>query len=360
MVTHTTDIAIVGGGLSGLTTAYRLAEANLDFQLLEAGATLGGRIQSIRDKQDNSVLADLGPTWVWPQFQPSIGRWIDKLGLQLHAQYEDGLGVYEDGSDNPAQHVPFPGQQGIARISGGPQALVDRLAESMPPDSIHLNSPVKNIVKNDGDYTLTLASKPSEQIVAKRIVIAAPLRIAIQIEGLAELLPENTARFIKSVPTWMAVHAKVSVVYDRPFWREAGFSGRVASRLGPLVEMHDISGETGTPAALFGFCGVPAHLRDQVDLEAGVLSQLKRCFGEKASNPIAMEIKDWAEEAYICSDADREGMMSHPQRLPDMVRDGYQDNSLFLGVSETANADPGLIAGALDAGERVAHQLMGA
>jgi len=358
MTLHTTDIAIIGGGLSGLTTAFLLAEADMEYCLLEAGPSPGGRIQSIRDPKSGTVLADLGPTWVWPQFQPPIMRWVEKLGLCLHAQYEDGLGIYEDGSKLAPQRLAFPGQQGIARVSGGPQEFVDRLSEKLKEGSLRLNSAVTQISRDHEQYHLTLNNDPHAIIRAKRVVVACPLRIAAKIEGLAQLVPDQTSHILRSTPTWMAVHAKVAIVYDRAFWREDGLSGRVASQAGPLVEMHDISGENGTPAALFGFCGIPPHQREPGLLRTQVLDQLVRCFGEKAGKPITLEIKDWATQKHICTDADLSGAMSHPERLPSLIRDGYQNGTLFFSTSETSGLDPGLISGALEAGEDVALRLI--
>lgn len=350
------DIAIVGGGLSGLALGYQLRKTKQNFLIFEASDRLGGRIHSIRS-DSGTVLADLGPTWVWPQFQPSVLEWVSELGLNLHAQYETGLGVYEDGSGGPVQKLNFPGQQGIKRISGGPQAIIDCLAEAIPVDNIKTASPISRISRDDDTYRLDVCNGNGRKILAKRIVLACPLRIAGAIDGVRSLLPSDIAAFIASVPTWMATHAKASIVYDAPFWRDEGLSGRVASRVGPLVEMHDISGENGSPAALFGFCGIPALKREQIDLEAAILDQLRRCLGERGGKPVQFEIMDWAKQPFICSPADLSGDLSHPQRLPDAIRFGFQDETLFLGVSETAEHDPGLIAGALDTSKRVASQL---
>ena len=348
----------MGAGLSGLATAYGLSKHGVDVLVLEASKTYGGRIQSIRDAQTNSVLADLGPTWVWPEFQPIIGEWIDNLGLELHPQFDDGLGVYEPGPDMQLQRLAFPKQHGIERIVGGPQALVDCLAERLGPEALQFDNPVCKITRSKGLYRIETNLQNGIVYSAKRIVLASPLRMSASIEDISSLLPEDVLNEIQSSPTWMASHAKISIVYDTPFWREAGLSGRVASRVGPMVEVHDISGHNRVPAALFGFSGVPAEIRPQIDLKSAVVEQLVRCFGEKAASPIAMEIKDWAREKFICSEADLNGEMSHPKILPECIRQPYQSNSLYFGVSETASSDPGLIAGALSAAERVLSQLL--
>jgi protoporphyrinogen/coproporphyrinogen III oxidase len=53
-----TDVAIIGGGIAGLTAAYRLAQAGVDFQLVESGPQWGGLIRT--EHVDGYVL-DAGP-----------------------------------------------------------------------------------------------------------------------------------------------------------------------------------------------------------------------------------------------------------------------------------------------------------
>ncbi len=60
MTTH--DVAVVGGGLSGLTAAFRLRERGSDVVLLDAGETPGGNLRTRRREDANGDwLLDLGP-----------------------------------------------------------------------------------------------------------------------------------------------------------------------------------------------------------------------------------------------------------------------------------------------------------
>lgn len=158
----------------------------------------------------------------------------------------------------------------------------------------------------------------------------------------------------------MAPHAKVVVLYDQPFWRSLGLSGRIVSQFGPLVEAHDHSGPEGYPPAIFGFVGWPHGTRVEVGegLEKDVLIQLKRCFGADSPSPLAIHIQDWATNPWITSSGDLTEPMRHPDIGPAMLRQAHADGRLWFAGSETAARSPGLIEGAIDAAEQITSAIL--
>jgi monoamine oxidase len=84
--------------------------------ILEAAQRIGGRIHAVMDTAARPI-ADLGPTWVWPPYQPVVERWITKLKLTTFDQFNDGDAVIE-GYGPEIQRQPLPGQHGMVRISG--------------------------------------------------------------------------------------------------------------------------------------------------------------------------------------------------------------------------------------------------
>lgn len=71
------DVVVIGAGISGLATAYRLHKAGLDVLVLEKSASVGGALQT--EKRDG-FLIDLGPNSTLDT-SPEISGFVDELGL---------------------------------------------------------------------------------------------------------------------------------------------------------------------------------------------------------------------------------------------------------------------------------------
>ncbi len=354
------EIAIIGGGLSGLIACNVLVSAGIDAHIFEAANRLGGRIKSTRDQHTGKYLADLGPTWVWPEYQPIAARWLKALNIQTYHQYDQGDAIIDMGANQSPMRQFLLGQHGIARIIGGPQNLIDQLAKNIGPDNIHCDYQINQIIRSNDRMFLHSANNISKPIDSNKIIVAAPLRIMEQTINWNDLLDQAATNIMQSAPTWMATQAKAVIIYKTPFWRELGLSGRIASQFGPLFEAHDHCGPDGSPAALFGFLGPSQQANKPDEIKSNIIQQLVRCFGNKAADFEKIELMNWESDNLICSDQDRQTPPAHPELLPDHIRSDYCDGRLLFAVAETATQSPGLIEGAIEAGERMAKRVLGA
>ena len=349
------DVAIIGGGLAGLTAANLLHKKGINFQLFEASTRFGGRIATAREEKSGATFGDLGATWVWPQYQPIIADALMQLGISTYPQYKDGNAVLDMHPGESPTFQPLPGQHGIARIVGGPQAIIDALVKIIPNNKLHISCGVEAIERQGDGFALRFSEATNAPATAKALIIAAPLRLVAQTISWNNLLSDTALKLMQNTPTWMATQAKVLINYKTAFWRKNGLSGRVASQVGPIVEMHDHCGENGEPAALFGFIGWSPQQRQEHDLESAIKDQLVRCFGPEASQFTHFQIMDWARDENICSNLDLKIPPEHPQTIDELARQGFCDEQLFFAVSETAVENPGLIDGAIEAGARAAN-----
>ena len=348
------DVVVVGAGIAGLTAAVCLHRAGVSVRVLEGADRIGGRVQAVRDATGQPV-ADLGPTWVWPRWQPVAAAWLSRLGLATFAQHDDGDWVLDGWGPAPRRH-PIPGQDGIARIKGGPSAAVDALAAHLPAGSITTGARVDAVASVPGGLVVRHGD---QAVTADRVILATPLRVTadrILLDGIA---PDVLA-LTQDTPTWMAQSAKAVALYRAPFWRDAGLSGRIASRLGPLAEAHDHTPAGAGIGAVFGFVGLDPAVRraDPAGLRAAIVTQLGRCLGPQGAHPEALHIMDWSEAALICGARDLTDPPRHPDVGPDILRAWHLSGRLRFAVSETADLSPGLIEGAFAAGEAAARAVL--
>lgn len=78
-------VAIIGGGITGLTAAYTLKHHEVPVVLFEASNRLGGVIQSVRK---DGYLAEFGPNSIL-ETSPVISNLIRSLGLESRRVYSD-------------------------------------------------------------------------------------------------------------------------------------------------------------------------------------------------------------------------------------------------------------------------------
>lgn len=353
------DLIIIGGGLSGLACAVLAVEAGMTCRVLEAHEKPGGRIRSVVDERTGTFLADLGPSWVWPAYQPVMARWLAKLELETFPQFDQGHAVLDYGPGQPVDAASIPGQEGNERVVGGSEALVQALLARLPEKTVLCSTPATGVAAGANGLAVTVGDRT---FAAAQAIVALPPRVAASALDWAGALPSALQDALGATPTWMAPHAKVAVIYDQPFWRSAGLSGRIASRAGPIVEAHDHCGPDGAPAALWGFIGLSPAARGVLgaDLERDIRLQLKRCFGEDSPEPLMVRVEDWATNPLVASPDDLRGPMSHPVVAPEGLRQLYLEGKLSFAGAETAQQSPGLIEGAFDAAERAVSSLQNA
>ena len=356
-----TDVLIVGGGLSGLSLARELARLGTDFLLIEARERLGGRILSTTVSPGPETASfDLGPAWFWPG-QPEIATLLKELGIEAFEQYARGDALAEDETGRRFRGRGLESMAGAFRPAGGFGSIVERIARDIPSKQLLMARKVVRVRRLESCLrTLSLdGSGAGVDIESRSVIFAIPPRLVAGGLDFEPALDRDVLDALRNIPTWMAGHAKLLAIYERPFWREAGLSGDAMSRLGPLMEIHDASPPTGGPYALFGFFGVSATDRagKQEELLLQTRAQLARLFGAEGAHPLHLAFQDWATEPFTSSELDREPLLAHPRYgLPRSLEQVWGGRLQFAST-ETAQFSGGLLEGALEAAERVAATL---
>lgn len=362
----TVPVVIIGGGLSGLCAAFLLEKREIDYVLLEARDTLGGRILAGKPiKKSTSSLInselksfvdqfDLGPSWFWPEYQQQFDRLLNELRLQSFAQFEEGDMIVERALDESVLRTTgYRSSPTSMRINGGMTALIQSLYTRLEPSRVMTNQIVHKISKIEESIIIECEDNSNEGSSwhAQHVLLALPPRLVSETIVFEPALPVELKRQWHHTATWMAPHAKYIAVYDHPFWQEQGLSGSARSAQGPMVEIHDASIPEGS-AALFGFIGIPASRRQNMSdavLKMHCSAQLVRLFGTQAAAPTIEYLKDWSKDRFTATSMDASSDGQHAATPNAQATSGAWKECLTGIGSEWSLQFSGYLAGAVDA-----------
>ena len=347
------SVLIIGAGLSGLTTAYRLQQANIPFIILEARDRLGGRILTVRNETGTPV--EMGATWLGKK-HTAINALLEELGIGISEQYMGEQAIYEALSTSPPQLVQLPlNNDPSYRITGTSTSLLEALAKQLPSDAIRLNQVVRKIEKMEEGFQV---HTQDTAFIAKTIVSTLPPRLLMQTVEVSPSWPENLRTIANQTHTWMGESIKVGFTYPTPFWRAAGLSGTLFSNVGPVGEMYDHSDDGQGYYALKGFLNGAYHPLTKAERCELVLQQLRKYYGELADQYTTYEEGVWRKEPHTFVDYDQSLLPNQNNGHP-LFRQPLFDGRLFIGGAETASAFPGYMDGAVRRGEEIAGEISG-
>lgn len=362
------DAVVVGAGVSGLAVGRDLVAAGRSVRVLEARQRVGGRLDSIDG-------LDLGATWFWPNEQ-RIQRLVSDLGVAVYEQHLLGDAVYHDPNGTQRlQGNPIDVRSG--RFVRGADSLARAVARELPDGVLCLGTAVTEIAFGSGSELAHEHSEPigrtdeggvdertvevsttAGRYTARHVVLALPPALAVERLSFTPEFSPELHELARSTPVWMGGITKVVIRYADAFWRTAGLSGSGISHVGPLRELHDMSGVDGVPAALFGF--VPARRVGEATVtEAAVVEQLVAMFGQDAAEPDVVHIRDWRTEPHT-SPVDVELLTSYEWFGDRRYAEPAADGRLHWSSTETSPDFPGHIEGALIAAERAARAVIDA
>jgi monoamine oxidase len=238
------------------------------------------------------------------------------------------------------------------RIVGGSQRIALRMAEELG-DAVVLGAPVRAIAHAAGEVVI---SSDAGAWRARHAIVAIPPALAGRIaydpplpavrDGLCQRMAQGSV-------------VKCMAIYDRPFWRERGLSGQLASTRGPVSAGFDNSPPDGSPGVLLAFLEGKAA-RDSVLMGAaarrdGVLAALARAFGPEAAKPEHYVDKAWAEDEW--SRGCYGGFMPPGAWLDNGAALRAPIGPIHWAGAETASIWNGYMEGAVLSGERAAAEV---
>lgn len=348
------QVLIIGAGLSGLLTAYRLKQKNIKFQVLESQNRAGGRIHTTYGQLGTPM--EMGATWFGSQHTALVAL-LEELELAHFEQHAEGLALFETMSFEPPQQFYIPAADApYYRIAGGSAQLIKTLVNAIGEDSIRLNTIVKS-VEDLGDTVLVTAAD-GQTYSGTQLVVAIPPRLVADKIQFQPALPADWQAVASNVQTWMSGSVKFAVEYARPFWREAGFSGTIFSQSRMATEVYDHSNADGTRFALKGFLNGSAYQYTQAERQAIIIDQLTHYFGAVARDVLHYEDKIW-NDAHLQSGNESFLPPHHFNGHPALLVP-YGDGKIFFSGTETSPAFGGYMDGAVRAAEATVARLLSA
>ena len=241
------------------------------------------------------------------------------------------------------------------RIRGGAQQFAARMADALGPERVQLARPVRLLLHDDDGVTMIAGGS---RLRGRRAIVAVPLALADRIE-YAPALPTRRAQLTQR--TGMGATVKCLALYDRPFWRDRGFSGEAVCGDGPIAVTFDNGTPEGQAALLAFVVGRPARgwsERAPGVRRADVLGSLARWFGAEALRPSAYHETDWAAEPWSggcpITTFPPGTLTSFGPALRAPV------GCLHWAGTELATSCTGFMEGAVESGERAAREVLDA
>ena len=345
------DVIIIGAGLSGLSTAYQLKKAGINFKILEAQSRLGGRIETIYGKQDTPM--EMGATWFGEEHLNLI-QLLSELNIGYFEQHTEGISLFETMSFEPPQQYFVPANsQSAYRIKGGTFSIIDALYQRIGKENIILNTEVNGIIEEDNK--IKIVDSLGNFYFSKQVIIALPPKVANDMIKFTPNLPEGINQIMKKTQTWMSGSVKFSVEYKKAFWKDNGFSGSIFSQSGLATEIYDHSNYENTKFSLKGFLNGSAYHYTHAERKEKVISQLKHYFGAEVEKFESYNYKIW-DNKYIQPKEDI-FLSPHFNNGHAVYEDSYMNGSLFFTGTETSNTFSGYMEGAIISSNTVSKRV---
>ena len=346
------DIIIVGAGLSGLTLAYLLSKQNILVTMLEGSNRIGGRIQTLSGTKNTPL--ELGATW-FSDLHPNMISLVEELGISKFRQFTRGKSLFQTQLSEPIQEFEVGASESPSyRIAGGTQTLTDTLYYKLDKTSIHLNSKVTAIKETKNGLTVTTVD--NKNFKAAKVILCLPPQLVASDIQFTPQLPHAVNAVLKNVQTWMAGSIKFVIEYEKPFWRQNGYSGMLFSHSSIITEMYD---HTNAQEDKFGFTGFLHSGVSSYPLEVRkekVLKQLATLLGAAALHPLTYHDKVWTDEFILNNNPLIR--KPHQNNGHKTFESNYLNGKVFFAGTESSLSHSGYMEGAIISAKTAFEKLL--
>lgn len=238
-------------------------------------------------------------------------------------------------------------------VTGGADAPARAVAELLG-DRVRLACPVRE-VHHDG--TSVRVATDDGVLRARRAIVALPPGLAAAL-GWEPALPGARRQLLDRLS--MGSVTKLLAVYDRPFWRDGGWSGEVVDTHGPVSTAFDATQPGGAPVLASLTCGHRSLTLSRLSSDERrdrILAAFTDWFGHEAAAPRIVVERSWENEEWSGGGY---SAIPVPGSLASMPLVAEPIGCVHVAGTETAVRSSGFVDGAIASGERAAREVVAA
>lgn len=343
-------IIIIGAGLSGLLTAYRLKKEGIPFKILEARSRVGGRIHSVNAQPE--TLVEMGATW-FGDYHHNLIKLLDEMGVGYFEQFMTETAFYQAQANVDAQLIEIPKQTPSYRITGGSSAILNALYETLDENDILFNQLAAAITFTEQGVQVSAGIT----LDGDAVVLALPPKLWAMNMHFEPELPHALKTIALNTQTWMEDSIKIALTYPEPFWEQPHLSATLFSNAGPIIELYDHCNRERSTFALCGFINAAFKTLPDQERQALVIQQLKKVFGKQAEDYIEYVECIWSHDLFTYTSSEVP-LLPHQNNGNPIFTNSYYDERLLISSAEASPQFPGYMDGAVYMGNTIAEKII--
>lgn len=297
-------VTIIGAGAAGLMAGYMLSRYNIDFQILEASGTFGGRVRKLEGFADFPI--DLGAEWI--HTNPDVfARLIDDDNAQgtidvvsynpdtIHT-YSDGQLTQHNWANNVYREYKFKNKTWLDFFG---DFIVPKIS-----DKILYNSPVTAIDYSGGKTVVTTVDNMVYE--SDKTIITAPVAvIKNDFITFTPALPANKINALNNVHIPPGI--KVFIEFSERFYPDILIMGSLSEYLsGDPKLYYDAAFKKDTNRHVLALFWVADEASEFTDLPSdqaifeAVMAELDAVYnGQASANYVQHVVQNWSAEPYV-------------------------------------------------------------
>ncbi len=242
------------------------------------------------------------------------------------------------------------------RLERGVQPLAESYLEELQGRGVvcELNQPVLRIEQQTGEVHVHTTSG---RFSAQRVICAAPPALAAEIDYDPPLSGEKQT-CLRNLEPGCAI--KCFAVYDKPFWRDRGWSGSAVSDVSPIHVCFDVTPPNEQRGILMGFIEGRDGIRESENApekrREKFLHALVSFFGEDARRPVAYYDHTWRHDEWARGCYAGVAQAGHWTSVGHRLREPH--DRIHWAGTETSTHWTGYFEGAVRGGKRAADEVL--